>query len=167
MGISNKIVPTNIDISILDDYNAWLLLAKEVEPLFGPMVEDVDFQEALKKVLADKTAFCINSDSDKIDKTIKGGIIISKESNEIAWFAVSKIYRGMGYGRALLEFAIDNLNTKEDIFVQTFDKSISEGKAARKLYLDFGFIDYKDGGLNPAGISTVIMKLAGSNTHCN
>jgi hypothetical protein len=35
---------------------------------------------------------------------------------------------------------------------------VKAGEAARKIYLKFGFRDYKDGGKNPAGIDTVIMK---------
>jgi hypothetical protein len=31
-------------------------------------------------------------------------------------------------------------------------------EAARKIYMKFGFKDNKDGGKNPAGIDTVIMK---------
>ena len=144
------------------DFEAWLLLAKEVEPLFGPMTEDLGFQDALKKVLNVNNAFCVPWNSDEIRNRLKGGIIISKESNEIVWFAVSAKFRGLGYGRKLLTFALSELNSKEDIFVQTFDSSIPEGKAARKLYLDSGFTDFKDAGLNPAGIPTVIMKLAKS-----
>ena len=45
----------------------------------------------------------------------------------------------MDYGRELLSYAISMLDHKKSIFVQTFDESIPEGKAARKLYLEFGF----------------------------
>ena len=144
-----------IDISTLSDFNSWLNLAKEVEPLFGPMSEETDFQEALKNAISENTVFCVHSDSNENNASLKGGIIISKESNEIAWLAVSEKYRGHGYGRELLKFAIEKLNTNEDIFVQTFDSSVPEGKAARRLYMDFGFLDY-----NLAGIPTIIMKLS-------
>jgi len=157
-GIKKKM---NVDFSELTDFDAWIRLAKEVEPLFGPMADDVDFQEALKQAILDRTAFCIRSDSSKKDKPLKGGIVISKESNEIAWLAVSQQYRRMGYGQKLIKFAISKLNAQESVYVQTFDKSVPEGKPARKLYLYFGFTDFKDGGLNPAGVSTVIMKLSG------
>jgi len=51
---------------------------------------------------------------------------------------------------------------KQRIRVQTFDETVALGKPARKLYIDFGFTDDKKGGLNPAGIPTVIMQLSGS-----
>ena len=59
----------------------------------------------------------------------------------------------------MIKFAIKKLNPQENMLVQTFDKSVPEGKSARKLYLDFGFTDIKDGGLNPAGIPTIIMQI--------
>ncbi|MFP4307347.1 MAG: GNAT family N-acetyltransferase [Desulfococcaceae bacterium] len=148
----------NIDFSNITDYDAWISLAREVEPLFGPMADEELFQEALRQAISEHRAFCIR---EKIGdhKCLKGGIIISKEPNEIAWLAVSGQYRGKGLGRQLLKFAVGKLNLQETIFVQTFDESIPEGRAARKLYLNKGFIDCKDGGLNPAGMPTVIMKL--------
>jgi len=152
----------NIAYAALTDFDAWTALAMEVEHLFGPMADDASFQKALRQAIAQKTAFCIRANSDGKDHALKGGIVISKESNEIAWLVVSDRHPGKGYGRELLKFAIDKLNHQESIFVQTFDESNSEGKAARKLYSDFGFVDYKDGGLNPAGIPTVIMRLAKS-----
>lgn len=152
----------NIAYAALTDFDAWTALAREVEHLFGPMADDASFQKALRQAIAQKTAFCIRANLEESDHALKGGIVISKESNEIAWLVVSDRHRGKGYGRKLLKFAVDKLNHQESIFVQTFDESNSEGKAARKLYSDFGFVDYKDGGLNPAGIPTVIMRLAKS-----
>ena len=52
-----------------------------------------------------------------------------------------------------------NWTGSERIYVQTFDKSVPQGRAARRLYLDFGFADHHPGGPNPAGIDTVVMKL--------
>jgi len=152
----------DVDYSKLADFDAWIALAREVEPLFGSMADEVGFQEALRQAISENTAFCIRSDPNKKDGSLKGGIVISKESNEIAWLAVSQQYRRMGYGHKLIEFAIRELNQHENIFVQTFDESVPEGKSARKLYFEFGFTDLKDGGQNPAGVATVIMQLTGA-----
>lgn len=149
----------NVVCSDITDFDGWIALAREVEPLFGPMADETAFHEGLQHAISQKTAFCIRSDSDENDQRLKGGIVISKESNEIAWLVVSRHYRKMGYGRDLLQFAIRQLNPQKDMFVQTFHESIVDGSAARKLYLDAGFSDYKDGGLNPAGIPTTIMRL--------
>jgi ribosomal protein S18 acetylase RimI-like enzyme len=155
-------IKMNVDYSKPIDFDSWIVLVKEVEPLFGPMADEEAFQRALKQAIIFETAFCIRSNLNEKKRYLKGGIIISKESNEILWFAVSKHCRSMGLGRQLLKFAISELNSKEDIFVQTFDKTVPEGKPARKLYIDFGFTDLGDGGLNPAGVPTVIMKSAAS-----
>ena len=147
-----------VESSTLTDFDSWLLLAREVEPLFGPMADQLDFQESLKHAIALNTAFCIRSESNGDNKSVIGGVVISKESNEIVWLAVSKKYRGKGYGRKLLEYAINKLNQQEKIFIQTFDESVIQGEPARKLYLAYGFTDIKDGGLNPAGVPTVVMQ---------
>jgi len=152
----------DVDCSKLKDFDAWIALAREVEPLFGPMSDELDFQEALRQAISAKTAFCICSDLNEEEESLIGGIVISKESNEIAWLAVSQKYRRKGYGRKLIEFAISKLNQRENIFVQTFNESVSEGASARKLYLDVGFTDIRDGESNPAGVPTVIMQLEAS-----
>lgn len=148
-----------VQYSTLEDVDAWLALAKEVEPLFGPMVEDEAFKDALKRAISDRTAFCICSETEDNGRSINGGVVVSEESNEIAWLAVSGKMRGKGLGSALLEFAVSRLNREERIRVQTFDESFPEGSPARNLYKKFGFTDYRNGGLNPAGVPTVIMRL--------
>lgn len=149
----------DIVCSKITDFDAWISLARQVESLFGPMADELDFQDALKQALSSSTAFCIRSEPKKDNHRLIGGVIVSKEMNEIAWLAVSQEDREKGYGRRLTEFAISKLNQKENIFLQTFDRSVCEGEAARKLYLDVGFTDFKDGGPNPAGVPTVIMQL--------
>ncbi len=82
-----------IDYSVLTDFDAWIALAREVESLFGPMADEAGFQDALRQAISEKTAFCIRSFPDEKDRSLKGGVVISKESNEIVWLANSEIYR--------------------------------------------------------------------------
>jgi len=152
--------------SKMTDFDAWILLARQVEPLFGPMADEMDFQNALSEAISLSTAFCIYSEPNEDSRNVIGGVVISKEKNEIVWLAVSPQYRGKGYGRKLIGYAIKKLNPQENMFVQTFDKSVPEGKSARNLYLDFGFTDIKDGGRNPAGVPTVIMRLKALTGNC-
>jgi hypothetical protein len=46
------------------DIENWLELAQEVEPLFGPMVGEPDFHEAIKMVIGKNRAFCFRDDAD-------------------------------------------------------------------------------------------------------
>lgn len=32
----------------VQDYDTWIELAKEVEPLFGPMVDSIEYQDGIK-----------------------------------------------------------------------------------------------------------------------
>ncbi|MCG8484898.1 MAG: GNAT family N-acetyltransferase [Clostridia bacterium] len=137
------------------DFKTWLELAKEVEPLFGEMVENEDFKRGIKGCIADSSAFCVENTM----KDIEGIVAVNKAENEISWLAVRERSRGKGYGNQLLKAALDHLDQQKPIFVQTFSPAVKAGKAARKMYLQFGFKDYKDGGKNPADIDTVIMKL--------
>ena len=154
----------DVHYSKLTDFDAWMALAKEVGPLFGLIADEVAFQEALRQAISNNAAFCIRPAPNGKDETLTGGIVVSKESNEIAWFAVASRYRRMRYGRQLIKFAISKLNRRETLFLHTFDEPVSEGKAARRLYFEFGFTDYTNGGLNPAGVPTVIMQLAKSDS---
>ena len=140
------------------DFENWLELAREVEPLFGPMVGEPDFHEAIKTVISKERAFCLRDDCNKLC----GVIVISYEKNEIEWFAVANNARRKGYGEKLLNYAINKLNPQKAISVQTFDKTVLAGLGARKLYIKYGFEEVEQAGLNPAGFSTVILKKAAS-----
>lgn len=144
-----------VQIAKIEDLENWLKLAKEVEPLFGPMSEEISFHSALKEFIITEQAFCIKNDSEFF-----GAIVISRQENDILWFAVSQKHKNKGYGKLLLQHAINELDSSKDITVQTFDRDIEEGEPARKLYQSFGFADLKQSGKNPAGYKTVIMAKA-------
>ena len=144
------------------DFDAMLLLAREVEYLFGSMVDDLSFRTGLRKSISDSEVFCLREKSGSQDGNVRGGIIVSKQENTIAWFVVSQSCRGLGYGAALLRFAIDRLDKHNDITVQTFDDSVPEGLAARNAYKSVGFIEQEKSSLNLAGLPTAIMVLPGN-----
>ncbi len=149
-----------VKLSTINEYQDWLNLAKEVEPLFGPMVDKPAFCDGLKNAILERNAFCVYEDrSNEKSRFFHGGIVISREANEIIWFAVAQQSRGRGIGNMLLSEAIKHLNHTKPITVTTFDKTIEAGIPARNLYQSFGFYDSGVTGKNPAGISTATMVL--------
>jgi GNAT superfamily N-acetyltransferase len=144
-------------LSTSDDFHEWIRLAKEVEPLFGPMTEDPAFHAGLRQAILDGDAFCMKALTGENRETLLGGIIISPKANEILWLAVTEKSRGQGTGKALLKEAIDHLDPGRPVTVTTFDGSVQAGVPARGLYHMCGFTDSQPGDLNPAGIPTVVM----------
>ncbi|MDY0019777.1 MAG: N-acetyltransferase [Anaerolineae bacterium] len=146
-----------VTIATLADFEPWLALAQEVEPLFGPMVAEPSFHQALKDALQTGSAFCIREEAAPPGAPLCGGIVIAPEANEIAWFAVAERYQGCGFGKALLAHALSQLNPNRDITVQTFDATSEAGRPARHLYQRFGFTDHQPGQPTPTNIPTVFM----------
>lgn len=143
----------NVQTATPADFDPWLTLAREVEPLFGPMVDEPGFHAALTAAIERGQAFCIRAE----DGSLCGGILIDPAAKEIAWLVVAERWQGHGYGRALLAHALTHLNPDQDICVTTFAPGIPEGQAARQLYQRFGFADHQPGSPTPARIPTVVM----------
>jgi ribosomal protein S18 acetylase RimI-like enzyme len=143
-----------IRLATTNDIPGWKEIIKEVEPLFGNMLDDPGFIPAILAAIEANIVFCFE---DEITNQLYGVIVINHDDNSIEWLAVSSNAKRTGVGRKLVEKALNELNIRRDICVQTFSSNIPEGIAARKLYEKFGFVDYKRAGKNPAGIDTVIM----------
>jgi ribosomal protein S18 acetylase RimI-like enzyme len=158
----NAVNTRSVRLAVSNDIESWLILAREAEPLFGPMAEVPEFKDALAEAIAGKQAFVSLRDSDEFPSLILGGIVISKEENSIEWLAVSASVRGFGIGGKLLETALNHLNPARPVAVQTFASSVPEGLTARHLYQKFGFEERQHMGPNPAGIDTVLMTKAPS-----
>ncbi|HNX44109.1 MAG TPA: GNAT family N-acetyltransferase [Bacteroidales bacterium] len=144
----------------LQDYDAWIELAEEVEPLFGPMTDSKEFQNGIKDCILNKNAFGLENEKGNLT----GIVAIDRANNEIMWLAVAKKHRGNNYGEKLVKKAIEELESNGDIYVQTFSGKVNIGKNARKIYESNGFADFKDAGRNPAGIETVMMIRKEKNT---
>jgi GNAT superfamily N-acetyltransferase len=137
----------------LHDYDAWIELAKEVEPLFGPMIDSKEFQSGIKDCIQNNNAFGLENEKGNLT----GIVAIDRARNEIMWLAVAKKHRGNNYGEKLVKKAIEELEGNGDISVQTFSGKVNIGKKAKNIYERNGFVDFKDAGKNPADIETVIM----------
>jgi ribosomal protein S18 acetylase RimI-like enzyme len=136
------------------DIPHWNTLIKEVEPLFGKMLDDQNFVNAIQAAIKANIVFCHD---DEITKNLDGAIVVNRDENSIEWLAVSSCAKGHGVGSKLVKKALSELDSNKDVRVQTFSSNIPEGLPARKLYEKFGFKDYQPAGKNPAGIDTVIM----------
>jgi GNAT superfamily N-acetyltransferase len=135
------------------DYDKWIELAREVEYLFGPMADIFEFREGIKDCILSNNAYGIENAVGEL----AGIVALDRSNNEIVWLAIGKEHRGNKLGDKLVKRAICELEVNGDIYVQTFAKSIVEGKGARIIYENNGFVDLKDAGKNPANIETVIM----------
>lgn len=145
-----------VDYARDEDIVGWIELAAEVAHLFGPL-DTREFRASLERAVAGRRAFCIRERNGDDVKLI-GAISVSYADNAIEWLAVARSFRGMGYGEALLDFAMARLDRSRIITVQTFDQGTEEGRVARRIYEKHGFIETQSVGVNPAGIPTVMMK---------
>jgi len=136
-----------------DDFDAWMALAAEVEPLFGPMTTMPAFKEAISYCVKYKNAYGISFKNE----ILAGIVAFDREKNEIVWLAVSQKYQGKKLGDKLVKKCIEEMADRGDIFVQTFAENIAAGIPARRIYERNGFTDLMKAGKNPAGIDTVIM----------
>ena len=117
------------------DIPSWLVLVREVEPLFGPMPR---FDVTLKNAIARGTAQCVRGADDRV----VGGVLLGGEAPDhwIRWLAVRKSARGHGIGAALLDDVLARLPPPCTISLATFGADNPDGRAARRLYARHGFV---------------------------
>ena len=132
-------------------------LAREVEPLFGPMADEPTFIEGLLRAINEGRTFCVRALDAGARSRLLGGIIVSTAINAVAWLAVASSARRNGAGSALLRLGLERLDMRKPIEVITFAESVAEGTAARRLYAKFGFVEAGQRGANPAGVPVVAM----------
>jgi GNAT superfamily N-acetyltransferase len=125
----------------LEDFSAWLHLAREVEFLFGPMVAEPSFHRALLKNINRETAFCIRELDGAAGHPLLGGILFSPEPPlyTIGWLAVAQAYRRGGIGQRLVEYVMTLVQPPAEMKVTTFGKGVAAGLPARRFYERMGF----------------------------
>lgn len=145
----------SVRLAVNDDLEPFMELAREVEPLFGPMVDSPDFVEGVKGAIKGERVVCAVAES---SSQFIGACVVDPDSRAILWLAVTGNSRGNGAGRMLVAAALERLGEGGPVQVTTFGEDMAESFSARKLYDSFGFKEVKVGDKNPAGYATVVME---------
>jgi len=135
-----------VEKASIDDIPSWLSLAAEVEPLFGPMVDDPGFHNALRGAIECGGAFCVREADGPPGAALVGAIMFSGSGSDykIGWLAVAERSRRNGVGRMLAEHVLRLAVPPATITVTTFREDEREGQPARRFYESLGF---RPGGL--------------------
>jgi GNAT superfamily N-acetyltransferase len=143
-----------------EDIPAWLVLAQEVEPLFGPLVDDPAFRSALHRNIARGTAFCVREGDGPCGVPLVGGLLLSPKPPlyTIGWLAVAGQHRRQGGGRRLVEHVVDLVEAPAELVVTTFGEDGPEGGPARRFYERLGFYPAEPAPDGPEGGSRQIFR---------
>jgi GNAT superfamily N-acetyltransferase len=152
--------PVHIAIAQPEDQLAWLELARQVEPLFGPMVNEPGFQRAIENNIARGTACCVRAADGPPGSAITGGLLCSIKPPiyRIGWLAVSRQQRNQGIGEALVAYAIQLVQPPAELLVTTFGPDTTGGQAARRLYTRMGFNPAEQAPNGPEGGSRQVFR---------
>lgn len=150
-----------VQISTTEDLAAWLMLAAEVEPLFGPMVNEASFHTALANNFQRGTAYCIRENDGPPGTPLLGGLLFSPKPPlyRIGWLAVAERARHQGHGARLLQYALAQVTPPAMIRVITFGEDNPAGHPARQLYMRFGFLPAEMTKPGPDGTSRQLFQL--------
>ena len=121
------------------DIPSWLNLAKQVEHLFGPMV-DQGFDRAIRSNIQRGSAFCVRSDM--TPDILAGGLLFDYRHPPhyaLSWLAVATTLQRKGIGQLLLRYAIAKTILPCTAEVITFGPDHPGGEAARRFYEPLGF----------------------------
>lgn len=143
------------------DFAAWLLLASEVEHLFGPMVHEPDFHRAVTNSIERSTALCARVDDGPPGSPLVGGILFSPRHPlyVIGWLAVASSARGRGLGKELVAEAVRRyVRCPCTIEVDTFGAD-HPGAGSRRFYEKLGFIAAETAPDGPEGGSRQMFRL--------
>jgi GNAT superfamily N-acetyltransferase len=91
----------NIEVATDADFDGFVKLAAEVEHLFGPMVNEVGFQDAVRRNISRGSALMAR---DSLGAAA-GGLLFSHHRHptcSVRWFVVAEDHRSRGLGEALL-----------------------------------------------------------------
>jgi GNAT superfamily N-acetyltransferase len=142
------------------DIPAWLELAAEVEPLFGPLVHNPPFLHALDKNIERGTAFCVREAGGPPGVPLLGGLLFSIKPPVyvIGWLVVTQRYRRCGIGQSLVNHAMSLVVAPAELRVTTFGEDNAAGDPARRFYEHMGFQAAEPAPRGPEGGSRQIYR---------
>jgi GNAT superfamily N-acetyltransferase len=151
---------TGVVVAQPEDIPAWLDLAAEVEPLFGPMVNDPGFNRALHRNVARRTAFCVREAGGPPGVPLLGALLFSAKPPvyTIGWLAVTQQHRRRGIGRALVKHVLGLAEMPGEFVVTTFGVDNPAGEPARRFYERMGFHAAEPAPDGPQGGSRQIFR---------
>ncbi|MBN1137328.1 MAG: GNAT family N-acetyltransferase [Anaerolineae bacterium] len=143
-----------------EDIPAWLELAAEVEPLFGPMVDDPGFLQALIKNVERGTALCVREADGPPGAPLLGGLLFSPKPPvyTIGWLAVEQAHRRRQIGQRLVEHVFDLAARPAEFVVTTFGPDNRAGEPARRFYERMGFHPAERAADGPEGGSRQVFR---------
>ena len=136
---------TNSDIA------PWLKLARQVEHLFGPMINH-GFDRAVLANIERSSAFCVRSENQP--QVLAGALLFDYRYApyyRLTWMAVDTILRRKGIGQLLVNHALERITSPCSIEVITFGEDHPGGLPARRFYESFGFRPVLDQKPGPEG----------------
>lgn len=137
----------NVIKAVMKDMEGWLHLASEVEYLFGPMVNEPKFIQALEKSIYQQSAFCVRVNDGVPGDPLLGGVMFSSSNApyyKIGWLAVSSEARKQGVATAIMNHILSRIETPAEISVITFGEDIPDGRPARRFHQKFGFLPLEE-----------------------
>ena len=142
-----------VQIAIPADIPGWLALASEVEFLFGPMIDQPEFHNALRKNIDRGSAYCVREHDQPAGAPLMGGLFLSfrPPTYHIRWMSVAAQYRREGVGTTLLAHIFDLIKPPAEIYVTTFGADNPEGQPARHFYKKMGFGFFENAPPGPEG----------------
>jgi ribosomal protein S18 acetylase RimI-like enzyme len=129
---------SGVSLGTQDEVASWLEIAREVEPLFGPMP---DFESTLRRNISRGTALCVRDPGGQV---LGGMLLRAAPHTQITWLVVRSSARRRGVGHALVAEALRRYPPPCEVLVDTFGEDIIEGFPARRLYQSFGFLPGED-----------------------
>lgn len=132
------------------DFDAFLVLAAEVEDWFGPMVADPGFHRSVRNDIERRSALVAVDRGD----AVVGGLLFSCQrapEYEIGWLVVTDVMRSRGIGEALVAEAMRRWVAPPAVVTVVTFGADHPGARSRRFYERLGFLPSETVDAGPEG----------------